>query len=58
MRVNNDVTWGLTAGHWSRQAWPQCDIIIDPHNHRNPSFLQVKQTSTERGFTPFVYIYR
>ena len=27
MRVNNDVTLGLITGHWSRQAWPQCDII-------------------------------
>ena len=36
MRVNNDVTLGLTIGHWSRQAWPRCDIIIDPHYHRTP----------------------
>ena len=56
MRVNNDVTLGLTNGHWSRQAWPQSDIIIDPHYHRTPFFRQIKHTSTERVFLPFVYI--
>ena len=43
MRVNNDVTVWLTTGHWSRQAWPQCDIIIDPYYHRTPYFRQVKR---------------
>ena len=57
MRVNNDVTLGLTTCHWLRQTWPQCDIIIDPHYHRTPYFRQVKQTSTNRGFLPFVYRY-
>ena len=56
MRVNNDVTLGLTIGHWSRQVWPQCDIIIDPHYHRASYFRQVKHTSTKRGFLPFVYL--
>ena len=48
IRVNNDVTLGLTAGHGSRQALPQCNIIIDPHYHWTPYLRQVKQTSTER----------
>ena len=56
MRVNNDVTLGLTTGHWSRHAWPKNDIIIDPHYHRTSYFRQVKHTSTEKGFPPFVYI--
>ena len=42
----------LTIGHWSRQAWPQCDIIIDPRYHRIPYFRLVKQTYTERPFSP------
>ena len=56
IRVNNDVILGLTTGHWSRQAWPQCDIIIDPTYPRFPYF-QTGQIHINREKVPtFVYI--
>ena len=56
IRVNNDVILGLTTGHWSRQAWPQCDIIIDPTYHRFP-YVRTGQIHNNREKVPtFVYI--
>ena len=48
IRVNNDVILGLTTGHWSRQAWPQYDIIIDPTYHRHLSSLQLSFHSSTK----------
>ena len=53
--VNIDVTLGLSTGHWSRQAWPQCDIIIDPNYHRTIYFRQVTQSKQGEAFLPFMY---
>ena len=55
IRVNNDVILGLTTGHWSRQAWPQCDIIIDPHYHRTFYFRQVTQSKQRERVPTFIF---
>ena len=56
IRVNNDVILGLTTGHWSRQAWPQCDITIDPTYHRFPYFRTGQIHNNREKVPTFVYI--
>ena len=56
IKVNNDVTLGLTTGHWSRQAWPQCDIIIDPTYHGFPYFRTGQIHNNREKVPTFVYI--
>ena len=56
IRVNNDVILGLTTGHWSRQAWPQCDIIIDSTYHRFPYFRTGQIHNNREKVPTFVYI--
>ena len=55
IRVNNDVILGLTTGHWSRQAWPQCDIFIDPTYHRFPYFRTGQIHNNREKVPTFVY---
>ena len=54
MSVNNDVTLWLTTGHWSRQPWPQCDIIIDPHYQQLP--ISVRSNRHQQRDPSHLYI--